>query len=372
MTLRTLCGIACLAAAAPLAAPAEGSGSPAHAVAKPAAAQAAAPSAGGAPAVVPRSLELPKGKLFVTDPVPDVELFATGDVIGYIDTCGCKLQPAGGISRRSWLVGEAHGAFPGVPFALLDTGNFTDVPTAAGDVRTRTLLESMVKLGYGAVGIGERDLDLGYDDFKKKIEGIDMPFVSTNIVTQGTTEPVFPPYAIVEADGRHGKVRIGVLSVVRYNPLWQKAGPAGTNLAIASPQAMIERYVPDLRGKADVIVLLAGIPKVDAPDLARSLTGVDLMLDAYGGEFSTVQEKAGSTPLVYLGNQGKRVAENRILLDGSKHPADIVTYMHFLTSAYPDDPATKTLVDGINAKNSPTPADAPKKAVISIPGTEKN
>jgi len=74
MTLRTLCGIACLAAAAPLAAPAEGSGSPAHAVAKPAAAQAAAPSAGGAPAVVPRSLELPKGKLFVTDPVPHVSM----------------------------------------------------------------------------------------------------------------------------------------------------------------------------------------------------------------------------------------------------------------------------------------------------------
>jgi hypothetical protein len=42
---------------------------------------------------------------------------------------------------------------------------------------------------------------------------------------------------VVEAKGRDGRsIRVGVMSVVRYNPGWQKAGPEGSNLAIAPPE----------------------------------------------------------------------------------------------------------------------------------------
>ena len=105
---------------------------------------------------------------------------------------------------------------------LLDTGNFTDNPTEAGDLRTATLLLSMKDLGYKAINIGERDLTLGYDDFVKRTAGLGMKFLSTNIVKQGTKEPVFPPYAIIEVKGTSGKtVRVGVLGVDRYSPVWQ-------------------------------------------------------------------------------------------------------------------------------------------------------
>src|SRR5262249_55166858 len=151
---------------------------------------------------------------------------ATGDVIGYITTCGCKLTPAGGLSRRSWLVGEIRSQFPKVPVLLLDTGNFSDNPTPGGERRTRMLLETMARLGTKVAGIGERELALGYDELEKRLSGIDMTFVSTNVVEEGTTKPVFPPYAVVEVQGRDGAaIRVGVLDVLRFNPTWQKAGP---------------------------------------------------------------------------------------------------------------------------------------------------
>jgi len=51
--------------------------------------------------------------------------------------------------------------YPAMPLVLLDTGNFSDNPTEVGDLRTATLLQSMKKLGYKAINIGERDLTLG-------------------------------------------------------------------------------------------------------------------------------------------------------------------------------------------------------------------
>jgi 2',3'-cyclic-nucleotide 2'-phosphodiesterase (5'-nucleotidase family) len=242
---------------------------------------------------------------------------------------------------------------------LLDTGNVFDTPTESGDVRTHTLLETMQKLGYKAVGVGERDLQLGYDEFMRKIAGIDIPFVSTNIVKQGTAEPAFTPYTIVEAKGQDGKpIRIGVLGVIRYNPVWQKAGPAGTNLATVPPEQMLKTYLPEVRAKSDVVVLLASLAKDDAHALAREFPDLDLVLASYGGIYNAVEEQEGRVHIYYSGNQGKRIGETRLALDAGHHLTGLVTYMHFLNAKYPEQKAMAEFVASVLAKIAPTPAAA--------------
>jgi hypothetical protein len=44
---------------------------------------------------------------------------------------------------------------------LLDAGNFSDNPTASGDLKTRGLLNAMERLGYQVVNVGERDIRMG-------------------------------------------------------------------------------------------------------------------------------------------------------------------------------------------------------------------
>ena len=198
--------------------------------------------------------------------------------------------------------------YPSTPLVLLDTGNFSDNPTEIGDLRTASLLQSMKTLGYKAINIGERDLSLGYDDFVARTEGTGMTFLSTNIVKQGTKDPVFSPYAIFDVKGTSGNpVRIGVLGVDRYNPIWQKAGPTGTNLGMASPADMIAPYLPEVRGKSDVVVLLASMSREDARELAKRFPDLNLILGAYGGVYNTVDELEGPVRIVYTGNQGKRI-----------------------------------------------------------------
>ena len=225
----------------------------------------------------------------------------------------------------------------------------------------------MKTLGYKAINIGERDLTLGYDDFVKRTEGLPMKFISTNIVKQGTKDPAFAPSTIVEVKGASGSpVRVGILGVDRYNPVWQKAGPAGTNISLAPPAAMIAAYLPELRAKSDVVVLLASMSKEDAHELVKPFQDIDLVLGAYGGVVSTVDEAEGRVRIYYTGNQGKRIGESRVTLDAKRRVAEVTSYMHFLTAHYPEDKAMQDALASVIAKTAAKP-DEPKKSLPPQP-----
>jgi 2',3'-cyclic-nucleotide 2'-phosphodiesterase (5'-nucleotidase family) len=317
------------------------------------------------PQSVPRTLEVPENALIAPGKAAEVDLLYSGDVIGYIEDCGCHLNPAGGVARRAWVVKQLQANYPATPLVLLDSGNFSDNPTEVGDLRTGALLQSMKTLGYKAINIGERDLMLGYDDFVARTQGLGMTFLSTNIVKQGTKDPVFPPYTVVEVKGTSGKpVRVGVLGVDRYNPIWQKAGPTGTNLGLASPADMIARYLPEVRGKSDIVVLLTSLSKEDAHDLAKRFTDLDLVVGAYAGVYSTVEELEGPVRIVYTGNQGKRFGESRVTLDAKRRVADVTSYMHFLTVRYPTDKQMEDSIAAVAAKTK-------KSAEAADPAAQK-
>jgi len=198
----------------------------------------------------------------------------------------------------------------------------------------------MGRLGYGAVNVGERELLMGYDDFARKTAGVPFPFVSTNLVRQDTKEPVFKPFVVLEVQrgADRSPLRIGVLGVVRFNPLFLKSGPDRSNLVIASPKEMVKRYLPEVRRRSDVVVLLAAIHQDDARLLARDMPGIDFILGAYGGYTSSADAPEGSTTILYSGNQGKELGETRLFFDGGK-VAHSVSYVHHLSARYPDDEA---------------------------------
>jgi 2',3'-cyclic-nucleotide 2'-phosphodiesterase (5'-nucleotidase family) len=312
---------------------------------------------GGAPS---RSLQVPGGALVAAGRAPSAILLASGDVIGYLEDCGCKQNPAGGLARRQWLKDRIESTFPGTPVVFLDSGNFSDNPNEAGELRTKGLLEGMNRLGYRVVNVGERDLSLGFDVFRERTRESKARFVSANIVRFGTKDPVLDPYAIVEVSvpGRAAPLRIGVLGAVRFNPVWKKPGPDGTSLGIAMPKEMIARVLPEVRAKADVVVLLAAMSRDDAGALAREVPGIDFVFGAYGGMVSTQEEIEGGAQLVYVGNQGQRIGETRIFLDDRGAIASTTTYLHFLTSRYPSDPGMEAFVGEVAARLKEIPGAA--------------
>ncbi len=327
---------------------------------------AGAAAAQAPPPQIPKSLDIPDGALIAAGRAPELDILFTGDVIGYLEDCGCKMNPAGGLARRAWVLKQLQANYPSTPVVLLDSGNFSDNPTETGDERTEALLQAMKRLGYRAVNVGERDLEMGYEDFKKRIEGLPIAFISSNMVTQGTKDPVFTPYTTFEIKGTSGApVRIGVLGVDRYSPIWQKAGPPGTNIAVVPAAGMIAKYLPEVRAKSDVVVLLASVSQIDAHDLAKQFPDIDLILGTYGGVVSNAEETEGRVRIYYTGNQGKRMGESRLTLDAKRRVSDVDTYLHFLTAHYPEDKAMQDSIAAVVAKTKKPPE--PKKELPANP-----
>ena len=218
----------------------------------------------------------------------------------------------------------------------------------------------MDRIGYAAVNVGDRELALGYDEFMSRAKGVSYPFISANIVRRDTQEPVFPPYAIVQATSPDGKARlkVGVLGATRYNPLFLKAGPGNSNLVIVKPEEVLPRYIDEVRAKSDVVILLAALHKEEAKRIVRRVPGIRFVVAAYGGIITAREEKEAGAWLLYAGNQGKRVGETRVFLGGDHEVLAAETYMHLLTARYPHDQKMLDFVNRVAAEVQKTKTQA--------------
>jgi 2',3'-cyclic-nucleotide 2'-phosphodiesterase (5'-nucleotidase family) len=170
---------------------------------------------------------------------------------------------------------------------------------------------------------------------------------------------------VIEAASPDGKskLRVGVIGMLRYNPMFVRPMPGGGSMTIAHPGDRVPREVEALRAKqVDLVVVLAALHKDDAKRLAEAVPGIDFILGAYGGMVSAAAEKVGTTSIIYCGNQGQRVGETRVLLDKDGKVASDTTRMHHLTALYPTDPA---MLEYVNSLELPKPA-AP--AAETLPG----
>ena len=238
---------------------------------------------------------------------------------------------------------------------LLDAGNFSDNPTAEGDLKTKGLLQAMERLGYRVVNVGERDIRMGYPDFARRTEDSSLQYISANIVDRKSQKPVFDSHAIVEvaAPDGSGTVRIGVIGAVRFNPVFLKAGPDGGNIVITHPLEAVKRELAALKEKnVDVTVLLAALHKNDARSLATQLPEIDFVFGSYGGLVTEAPETQGDTTVMYCGNRGQRVAETRVFLERGetttiKHR---LNKLHMLTKTYPSDRDMLNFVNSLPRK----------------------
>jgi len=291
------------------------------------AAALAAPAASTAPALV------------AATPVPDLEILHTGDVQGYLDTCGCKVNPSGGLPRRGWVVSQVRTLFPQAAIVLLDAGNFSDNPTSEGEAKTRALMEGMNRLGYAAANVGERELAGGFPGFARATLGASFPLLSANLVRKEDGKPVFVPTTVLEVPRADGTtVRVGVIGLTKANAAFQKAGPDGSTLMVADPAKSLEAFLPELRAASDVVVLLAAMPESDARALVGSHPEIDVMLGAGAGIASPEETTEGKTAVRYTGVQGRFVGEVRVALSPQKKITSTTSRAHQLDPRYPSDP----------------------------------
>ncbi|NIM01071.1 MAG: hypothetical protein GTN89_09220 [Acidobacteria bacterium] len=231
---------------------------------------------------------------------------------------------------------------------LLDSGNFSDNPSPQGEIRTRALLEGMQRIGYSVVNVGERDIRLGWEKFATRTRDSGLTFISSNIVDKQTQKPVLPTHQVVDVTSPDGllKKRVGVVGVVRFNPIFSKPGPTGAPLAIAHPAEPVRQAVAEVRAAGvDLVVLLAAMHRADAARLANDIPGIDFILGSYGGLYTQQPEELDDTVLIYAGNQGKRLGVARVFMADDGRITDYQNRLHLMGNRYPDAPEMLQFVE---------------------------
>jgi Cytochrome c554 and c-prime len=277
---------------------------------------------------------------------------------------------------------------------FVDAGDFTGDLGVPGEKQTEALIDGMNLLGYKVAALSQRELNHGWDAFQARRGRSKFPFVSANIVWQDTGALIVDPYVVVKAALRDGAkardVRLGFIGLTAFNPTFQKQDPKGRRIVTSDPIAAATAIVPQVRAKADVVVVLASLDLDAARNLARKVKDIDLILGGQGAIQTRVDDfpedsQFGRTRLQYIGDQGKNVGEVRLTLTDKRAVASVQRAVVGLTREWPDEPALAQLMsttkEAVNAwnreqvdKNNPfaPPPSAPSASPASAPPAAPN
>ncbi|WP_071130702.1 bifunctional metallophosphatase/5'-nucleotidase [Enterococcus timonensis] len=169
-------------------------------------------------------------------------------------------------------------------------------------------------MDYDVGIIGNHEFNYGLSYLKAAIKSYHHPILCANILNQDDTEAFGKPYTIIEKDG----VKIAVLGLTTpYIPHWEKVETV-KDLQFKSIVETAKKYVPELRGLADVVVvayhggferdLATGEPterltgENEGYQLLQEVPGIDAFIT--GHQHREIAEILNGVPVIQPGYRG--------------------------------------------------------------------
>jgi hypothetical protein len=162
----------------------------------------------------------------------------------------------------------------GVTTLVLDAGDLFGNRTNRDMEQTAFLAEQTARLGYDAIGLGERDLNYGFAFLQRMIDEHGLPFTSANVRDAETGALLLPEYLVVERGG----LRFGICSLL--DPAQQIVSMADRDMEyeVADPVATLRDLLPRLRRECDTVVLLSHLGDAGTTTLLAEVDGVDIAI----------------------------------------------------------------------------------------------
>jgi hypothetical protein len=280
------------------------------------------------------------GEIFVDWPKPNLAIMISGELDGYIEPCGCAglENQLGGLKRRHTLIKQLEG--DGWPLVQVDLGGLVKRRGLQTEIKYRYALESLVELGYDAVALGAKELQLDNIDAVAgalmNLPAEQNPVVSANVGIYGMEEAVevgmTKRFRVVEAGGK----RIGVTSVLGSKYV---AGLKGmSDVATMNSVEALAQVAPELaKQNCDIQILLVHGHPSEAQELSQKFPQFQIVATAGGAEEPPKQpdrvEGSGAL-LIEAGKKGMYV----IVLGLYDNPAQVRYQRVPLDARFADSP----------------------------------
>ena len=237
-------------------------------------------------------------------------------------------KPEGGLA---YLAGRVEELRAEKPTLLLAAGDIIQGNNWANLFQGASSIEAMNALKVDAMVAGNHEFDFGQAVLKERIGEAGFPILGANVLGLD----VLKPYTLKELNG----VSIGVIGVVTGD-VPQTTHPKNVvGLQFLAPEEAVGKYVRELRGKSDVIVVLSHIGHNADIRLAQKVESIDVIV---GGHTHTKVEKpvvSGQTYIVQAFEHGKVIGVLDLTLEKNR----IVKARGRLESVKPDGKESKAV-----------------------------
>jgi 5'-nucleotidase / UDP-sugar diphosphatase len=235
-----------------------------------------------------------------------ITILYTGSVKGAVDpVIACTCGGSGGLARRAQMIESIRKADPSV--LLLDCGAAFDDQKDTAEV----MLNAMERMGYDALNLGGPEFNFGNEFLEHARSSVSFPYLASNLLYGGNRFPWTQEYIIKEVGG----IKVAILGVLDPNELEQLPNQEqGRGLEAIPPEVAVNRLLPEVRGKADLVILLSrfGVEKTIA--LVKAAKGVDMAISSGSNDVYFVKDP-GDTLLLQTVPLGRLVGLLKITLD---------------------------------------------------------
>jgi len=248
----------------------------------------------------------------------------------------------------------------------VDAGDFFGAAGAQDSLKSAFLVEAMDKLGYDAVTLGEREFNFGQAFLLSTFKKTKIDVVSANLVYADTKKPFVKPYTVRKICG----VRVAFFGLMGKD-LKIRTLASERALMVEDPVATAKVLLPEMRKKADVIVLLSHLGLTEGQRLTLDAPGIDVMV--FGHQPGLFREivKTNGVINTRTGERGQYIPGVHLVVEDGKiasYDGEVVA----LDDKVPADDDMNRTVDAFNDEmnrrfaSEPTPAPS---ATTTAPGS---
>jgi 2',3'-cyclic-nucleotide 2'-phosphodiesterase (5'-nucleotidase family) len=247
------------------------------------------------------------------------------------------------------------------PSLLLAAGDMIQGHSWANLFRGRSTIALMNLMHFNAMVVGNHEFDFGQDVLKKRIAAARFPVLGANV--EGFQDGL-KPYVIKSIQG----LKVAIIGVVTPDTP-QATHPRNVQgLKFLPPAAAVEKYLPELKKRADLVLVLSHLGYQADRDLAAKVTGIAVIVGGHSHTKLLQPAVVGDTIIVQAWEHAKALG----VLDLEVEDGRIKKFSGHLQMIKPDrgreDKAVRALVKKYAARVNAVLGEKIGEAALDLDG----
>lgn len=221
------------------------------------------------------------------------------------------------------------------PSLLLAAGDMLQGSVWANFTRGQASLALLQAMGVDAMVVGNHEFDFGLAVLEERLREARFPMLGANV--QGV--PGLLPLVIKKVAG----VRLAIIGVVTpQTSILTTIQPPG-QVRFLPPDLTVEKYLPQVRAQADLVVVLSHLGLAADRHLAKRVKGIALIVGGHSHDRLDTPEVVGETLIVQAWEHGKTLGIVDLEVQGGKIKA-YRAWLQDIPAAGPQDPVVQEMV----------------------------